>query len=85
MKNVMMPIEVISHFGIDGKITPYRFRYNLNGETVVKIDSVIKRDVNVFAGNPVQVFSCISHKNGSEIIFELRYEIKKNKWFLAKI
>lgn len=85
MKNLMMPIETICHFDTEGRITPYRFRYYKDGANIISVDGVIHRDENTFAGNLIHVFYCISHKGDEEITFELKYECKKNIWFLTKI
>lgn len=81
MKDIMKPIEVIAHFDTSSKITPYRFRYEVNDrEKIVIIDSVITRHENTFSGNSVYLFDCITQKNNKEI----RFQIKENKWFISK-
>ncbi len=74
MKSIMMPIETICHFDKDGRITPYRFRYYKDGETVVTVDGIISRDVNTFAGNPIYIYQCITRREDKEVQFELKYE-----------
>ncbi len=71
-------------FDKDGRITPYRFRYYKDGETVVTVDGIISRDVNTFAGNPIYIYQCITHRDDKEVQFELKYEGRRNKWYLSK-
>lgn len=85
MKNCIIPVEAIAHFDTDGKITPYKIRYEEDGIKIVQISRLIRRELNTFAGNPVEVYECIAVKNNREIMFVLNFEKKLGKWFLTRM
>ena len=85
MKNNGIPVEVIAHFDIRGKITPYKIKYEQDGTNIMYISRLLKRDVNKFAGIQMEVYECAAQKENREILFALNYEKKLNKWFLTKI
>ena len=85
MKNLMIPAEVIAHFDTAGKITPYRVRYENEGIKIIQISKLLKRNINAFAGNQVEVFECSAIKECTEFIIVLNFEKKLNKWFLTKL
>jgi len=82
----MIPVEVIAHFDIDGKITPYRVRYPKDDDMkIVYICRLLNRSINTLAGNPVEVFDCVAKDKSCEVFFALNHEKTVNKWFLTKI
>lgn len=87
MKVVAKPIEVISVMDTKGNITPLRLRIERDDETlqVIKIDKVITRTKEKFAGNPMVVFTCQSLIENIEKRYELKYELETSKWILFKI
>ena len=84
MNKIIIPAEVIVHFDTEGKITPYRIRFEDGGIKIIKISKLLKRTINTFAGNPVEIYECSAQKNGCEILFILNFERNINKWFLSK-
>ncbi len=78
MKLLNHPIEMIAVFDIDGKITPAKFRYE---DKVVRVEKIIKRQKEKLAGNERWVFTCMHQQN---YLYELKYEIDTQKWFLFK-
>lgn len=85
MKVYAKPIEMVAWFDKDG-IHPVRFRIEgKDGSVVVKIDKVIKKDLEKLAGNPMLVFTCESEINGQLRPYEIKYEIGTMKWMLFKI
>lgn len=87
MKVVAKPIEMIAWYCEDGTPNPVRFRLKSDDESyqTIKVDKIIKRDIEKLAGNLRQVFTCSSVVNGVEKIFELKYELLTCKWILFKI
>ncbi len=78
MKILNEPIKVMAVFNTDGKIEPVKFRLD---DKVVKIEKIMKIYEENIVGNIRIVFVCIH--NGKDI-FELKYEIDSNTWFLFK-
>ncbi len=85
MKGVLIPAEVIAHFDIQGKITPYKIKYEEDGIRIIQITRLIRRSTNTFAGNYVEVYECAALENNCEVMFVLNFEKKLSKWFLTKI
>ena len=87
MKVVAKPIEVISVMDTKGNITPLRLRIQRDDESlqVIKIDKVITRANEKFAGNRMIVFTCQSLIGNIEKKYELKYELETCKWILFKI
>ena len=86
MKVVSKNIEMIAYFKEDGSIEPIRFRIEEeNKHLVIKIEKIIKVDLEKFCGNNMMVFTCSSIVNNLEKIFEIKYDIEKCKWILFKI
>lgn len=78
MKILNQPIKVMAIFNTDGKIEPVKFRLD---DKVVRIEKIMKTYEEKVVGNNRQVFVCIH--NGKDI-FELKYELMTNVWFLFK-
>ena len=51
----------------------------------VKVDKVVKKDLEKLAGNPMVVFTCESVINGMLKPYEIKYELGTMKWMLFKI
>lgn len=87
MKVVTKPIEVISVMDTKGIITPLRLRIVRDDESlqVIKVDKVITRTQEKFAGKHMIVFDCQSLIGNVEKRYELKYELKTCKWMLFKI
>jgi len=87
MKVVAKPIEVISVMDTKGNITPLRLRIQRDDESlqVIKVDKVITRANEKFAGNRMIVFTCQSLVGDIEKKYELKYELETCKWILFKI
>lgn len=62
-------------FEKNGKITPIKFRLN---DQVVKVQKILK---TYETGNRYVMFVC--EHNGKDI-YELKYDIKENLWYLYK-
>lgn len=85
MKVVAKPIDMVAWFDSDG-IHPSRFKIKgKEGDVVVKIEKIIKKDSERLAGNPMVVFTCESEINGQLKPYEIKYEINTMKWILFKI
>jgi hypothetical protein len=69
------PIKVMAVFEKNGKITPIKFRLN---DQVVKVQKILK---TYETGNRYVMFVC--EHNGKDI-YELKYDIKENLWYLYK-
>lgn len=87
MRIVKKDIDLLCWFDKQGIPHPLRLRLtNEEGaNTVIKIDRVIKKDLEKLAGNKMIVFTCQSNINGVLKIFVLKYEIDTCKWILFKI
>lgn len=87
MKVLAQPIEVISYTDNKGDIRPLRFRFQMDDDSlkVVKIDKIMFKEIEKFAGNNMLVFKCQSLINNVEHIFEVKYELNTCKWILYKI
>jgi hypothetical protein len=87
MKVVAKSIEMVAWFENGGKVNPIKFRIEDDSESfsIIKIGKVIKRENEKLAGNPMKIFTCTGIINGSEKIFELKYEVNTCRWMLFKI
>ena len=87
MRIVVKPIEVISLTDTKGNITPIRFRVESEDESnqVIKVDRIIDRTQEKFAGNLMMVFNCQSLIENIEKRYEIKYEFATCKWILFKI
>lgn len=86
LKVLALPIEMIAWFNEAGLPTPIKFKINLESvANVVKVDKVIHREVEKFAGNYVYLYRCQSVINNMERVYELKYELKSCKWMLFKM
>lgn len=86
MKVVAKPIDIICYFDKNG-VHPVRFRVEgLDEELlIIKIDKIIKVDMERFAGNKMLVFDCQSNMDGEMRTFQLKYELESCKWMLFKV
>ena len=87
MKVLALPIEMISYTDNKGNIKPVRFRMQIGDEPmqVIKIDKVIVKDTERFAGNIMTVYKCQSSIDNVIKLFEIKYELSTCKWILYKI
>jgi hypothetical protein len=87
MKTLRKPIEAIVLFDLEGNPLPIRFRYLDDAEELVtiKVDRVIKRELDKFAGNKMMKFTCQTQIGNQVKPFELRFEIDTSRWFIYKI
>jgi hypothetical protein len=87
MKVVAKPIEMIAWFTKDGVPNPIRFKIEGEDEAVavIKVDKIIEKDKEKFAGNPMMIFKCQSLIDGVERIYEIKFEVSTCKWILYKM
>lgn len=86
MKVVSKNIEMIAYFKEDGMINPIKFRIEEDSRWhVIKIEKIIKTDLEKLCGNKMWVFTCSATIDGVEKLFEIIYDIEKCKWILFKI
>lgn len=87
MRIVAKPIDMVAWFTKEGEPRPVRFRVTNEEESemVIKVDKILYREIEKFAGNPMLVFRCQGEINGVEKVYELRYELLTCKWVLFKI
>ncbi|MDP3386560.1 MAG: hypothetical protein Q8S24_04950 [Eubacteriales bacterium] len=78
MKLLNHPIDMIAIFEIGGKIVPFKFKYE---DKPVKVGKIVKQYREKLAGNERIVFVCMN--NGKDL-YELKYELDSQKWFLFK-
>ena len=85
MKVVAKDIEMIAYFKKEG-ITPLRFRIEEDSSfQVIKIEKIVRRNLEKFCGNKMIVFTCTGIVNNYEKIFEIKYDVDKCRWILFKI
>lgn len=77
MKVLALPIEMISYTDSKGNVKPIRFRMQVNEEPmqVIKIDKVIVKETERFAGNIMIVYKCQSLIENTTKLFEIKYEL----------
>lgn len=87
MKVIRKPIEMIAWFTEDGIPTPIKFRIKDNKELwkIVKVKNILRRETKKLAGNKMIVFTCQSLINGTEKLYEIKYELDTCKWLLFKM
>lgn len=86
MKVVNQEINMIAWFRPQGKIRPIKFQMTEGDENIViKVDRVVKKDVDKIAGVLIHIFTCQSIIKGIQKIYELRYNTKNLNWILYKI
>lgn len=86
MKVLAQPIEMIAWFTEGGVPTPMKFKLNFeDNPVVVKVDKVISKEVEKFAGNNMYLYKCQSIIDNIERVYELKYELKTCRWILFKI
>ena len=78
MKLLNHPIDMIAIFDKEGKIKPYKFKYN---DKPVIVQKVMRSYEKKIAGNRHIFFIC--EHNGRDI-YELKYAVDSYKWFLFK-
>ena len=87
MKVLALPIEMVSYTDNKGNIKPIRFRMQVDEEPmqVIKIDKVIVKETEKFAGNIMLVYKCQSLIQNTIKLFEIKYELSTCRWILFKI
>ena len=86
LKVLALPIEMIAWFNEAGLPTPMKFKINSESlANVVKVDKVVYREVEKFAGNHVYRYRCQSVIDNTARVYELKYELKSCKWMLFKM
>lgn len=86
MKVYMKPIKMIAWFEENGKLTPIRYQLNDEKENIaIKVDKIITVGEEKLAGNRMYIYRCQSIVEGTEKVYELKYELSTCKWFLYKI
>jgi hypothetical protein len=86
MKILMKPIEAITTHSKEGIIRPKRYRIMEDGETiVVRIDKILTRSEDNYAGYRELIFGCRGVINGYMKNFELKYRVPACQWFLYRM
>ena len=87
MKILMKSVDMICLSSSRGEIRPLKFRIQEDtGESrIVKIDRIISKKEEKIAGNPMLVFVVQSVMDGTERIYEMKYEIRTSRWYLYKL
>ncbi len=82
---VDIPVQMISRFDTNGKITPMRFRFrDRNGEIItIRIEKVLSSDQehSSLGAN----FVCSAVLYGSQRTFQLRYNYYAHEWRMSGI
>lgn len=78
MKIINEPIKVMAIFHADGKIEPAKFEYE---DQSFRVDKILKTYEDKNFGKNNIMFVC-QHKGCN--IYELKYEITTNTWYLFK-
>lgn len=87
MKVIAKPIELISLTKENGLVTPIKFKYKNDDESIqiIKIDRILFSEKEKLAGNVMYLYRCQSIINDLERIYELKFEPSSCKWFLYKM
>ena len=87
MKMLRKPVEAIVLFDLEGNLVFVRSRHldDRSELITVKVDRVIKRELDKFAGNRMLKFTCQTRIGNQIKPFELRFEIDTSRWYLYKI
>lgn len=87
MKVLMKSVDMICLSSSEGEIRPLKFRIQeSSGESrIVKIDRIISKKEEKLAGNRMLVFTVQSVMDGTERIYEMKYEIQTSRWYLYKL
>lgn len=87
MKIISKSIDMVAWFNVKGEPNPIKFRIEKEDESfsVIKIDKVLLRKTEKFAGNIMYIFQCKSIINDEEKMYEIKYELSTCKWILWKI
>ena len=87
MKVIAKPIEMVAWFTAEGIPNPVRFRIKEENHPwiIIKVDRIVTRSLEKYAGNEMLVFRCQSIIDGVEKVYELKYEKSSCKWILFKI
>ena len=87
MKIYMQPIESIAWFTREGIPHPLKYRILTEDKTysTIKVNKVLFRTEENFAGNRMFLFRCQGEVNHVLKLFELKYELNTCKWYLYKI
>lgn len=87
MKVLMKSVDMISLSSRDGDIRPLKFRVQEDtGESrIVRIDRVLSKKEEKIAGNRMLVFTVQSIIDGTERIYEMKYEFQTSRWYLYKL
>lgn len=87
MRVIAKPVQMICWFEENGVPHPLRFRIKADDESfiVIKVHKVLQKDKEKLAGNNMLLFRCQSIVDGTEKIYELKYEINTCKWILFKM
>lgn len=83
----MTEIDVIAYFTREGQLRPLRFRVSESGSDeniVIPIGSVLSTDTSFYNGNLMHIFYCETYRNGIMNSYEIRYELKSNRWYLCR-
>ena len=80
-------IEMISVCGVDGSLTPLRFRLEDEEHQLqtIAIHQVICSNRIQYAGVDAIQYLCKAELEGKEKLFELRYTIRTHCWSLFRV
>ncbi len=78
MKIINKPIKVMAIFNADGKIEPVKFWYE---DMTIRVEKVMKTYIEKLYGKTNIIFVCLH--NGKDI-YELKYEVDSNTWYMHK-
>lgn len=85
MKSVFKKIEVIAHFDAEGKIRPYRFKYETpDGNIVVTIGKIVHSAKRQDGGYYAFVYDCRVTINNVMRMVQLKFDIDSCKWHISK-
>ncbi|MBQ6799397.1 MAG: hypothetical protein IJP11_09185 [Oscillospiraceae bacterium] len=82
MEGTNYPVEMISVCNAEGNLTPIRFRYELEDQSVrtVQIAEVISMRNISHVGSETMVFLCRASMEGESCLVELKYSIRTHRW-----
>ena len=79
---VNIPIQMICGMDTTGSITPIRFRFQTDEDSIerIHIQKVVSRDEKNYVGIREIRFICMALFSGLQRIMEIRYSVESQKW-----
>lgn len=87
MEALNRPVEMISVSSLDGELRPLRFRFEDEKHQlhVIKVREIVNAKEINYVGMQCFQYLCKAVSDERELLFELRYIVKKHQWTLHRM